>query len=113
MGAICINSTDAAMSFHYLKSKCMQIRQQVVHLLVVQNLIEVRHVAAPHQDRLPHPVVVCRRAARQIFFVEQILQSRATAGPVGICKVADRAISLKNLLPALLLCVEWRMLPPS
>lgn len=89
----------------------MQVGDQVFDLLRLQGHIERRHHIASHEDGFRHALVGGRAAAAGQIFLVKMYQ----AGPlqrlffVGI--VTNRAVCLKNLLPAPLLSGKLRACP--
>ena len=80
----------------------MQIRDQIIDLIIAQQEIERGHRIASHHNALAHTRIGWWLAAGQILFVE-IYQRRTLQRLILVSVVADRTIRLKNLLTAFLL----------
>jgi len=65
-------------------------------LLVIQNILQCRHIAAAEHDRVAGAVIVGRSAAGQVFLAEYTLQSRTLSRAAGVGVVADRATRLED-----------------
>jgi len=65
-------------------------------LLVIQNILQCRHIAAAEHDRVAGAVIVGRSAAGQVFLAEYPLQSRALARAAGVGIVTDRAARFED-----------------
>ncbi len=74
----------------------MQIGEQVAELLVVQNILGWRHIAAAEHDCVAGAVIIGRSAAGQVFLAEYPLQSRALARAAGVGVVTDRAARFES-----------------
>ena len=84
-------------------SQRMQIGEQIAELLIVQNILGWRHIAAAEHDGVAGAVIVGRSAAGQVFLAEHPLQSRTLARAAGVGVVTDRASRLEDVPAAFFL----------
>ncbi len=81
------------------RSQRVQVRHQIIDLIVGQHEIEGGHVAPPQHNRLPHPRV-CRRApaAGKVLLVHMD-ERRTLQSLVLVSAMTNRTVRLINLAP--------------
>src|SRR6185312_6943471 len=77
-------------------SECVQERQQIVDLLIVQHQVERRHVAAAHLNGLAHVLVSGGHPAGQVVLAEDPDQRRALQRLFFVSVMAKLTVGLKD-----------------
>src|SRR5262245_26212245 len=76
----------------------MQVREQVIDLLLREHISEALHLTAAEPNDLRSPVVVCRHTAHlQILSRENTLQRRTLSLAGGVSRVATVAILIVHV----------------
>jgi hypothetical protein len=84
----------------------MQIRQQVIDILLVHRIPHRRHQPMPMQNRRRYPLVVSRRSTRQCWPLEHSHHRRPMQRLVPAIIVAHKATRLKHRMPTHLLRIQ-------
>ena len=85
----------------------MQVRQQVLELLLVEDIRVTFHLPPPDTNDLPYAGVVSRNAAhRKVSFFEDTLEPGSLPSSRGVGIVAPIAVGIVELPPAGLLRIE-------
>jgi|SRR5579864_4104210 len=76
----------------------VQVGDHVVELVVIEDLIERRHVFAAADDGAAHVLIGRRHTAREILLLEEMLESRPITRSSGQSVVASRAVGFEHAL---------------
>jgi hypothetical protein len=85
----------------------MQIRQQILQILLAEFLIEAWHLVSPKTDDVADAVIIRGQAAqREVFVLEHSLQSRAFSAMGRIWLMAAIALGIVDAASGCLLGIE-------
>lgn len=80
----------------------MQVRHEIIHLIVGQYQVEAGHVAPAQHNRLPHPRIGRRASAAGKVPLVQMDKRRALKSLILVGAVTNGAVRLINLAPTFL-----------
>lgn len=84
----------------------VQVRHQLLELLLIQLIGKTGHHIASAQDALLHMLVRRRETTGQIFFLVELLESWSFIAFGRICRMAVEAIDIENTASAGLLLIQ-------
>ena len=87
----------------------MQIRQQILQLLLVELITESRHHASPMENTLHCVLICCRQPAGQVLLFKKLLQTRPFVAFGRIGRMAVHAVNIEDLAALGLLRIQSQL----